>query len=314
MNPISVVGIRRGAAALSLSSYVDVHEDEIGNELAKSGAVLFRGFAPITDREFADIVGRFGGPVLEYGERSSPRREIAERVYSSTEYPADQEIFFHNENSYQVSWPRVLGFLCREPAREGGETPLADCREVLARIGPDHLAPFLEHGWSYMRNFYPGLGLPWQEVFRTSDRAEVDAYCRSHRLRARWIGPAQLRVTSDARPAVRIHRGTGERVWFNHAAFFHCSTLPPEIAEALYDGMDPDDLPSNAFLGNGDAIGEDVVAAVREAYRAAAQPIAWERDDVLLVDNMLMAHGRRPFTGKRRVSVAMAGLVTGDDG
>jgi len=34
--------------------------------------------------------------------------------------------------------------------------------------------------------------------------------------------------------------------------------------------------------------------------------VDWRTGDVLLVDNVLLAHGRRPFTGDRRVLVAMS--------
>jgi alpha-ketoglutarate-dependent taurine dioxygenase len=33
---------------------------------------------------------------------------------------------------------------------------------------------------------------------------------------------------------------------------------------------------------------------------------AWQDDDVLMLDNMLTAHGRAPFQGPRKVVVAMA--------
>lgn len=310
MSRADLVHVWTGNQAASLPSFVEEHATELAAHLTTRGAVLFRGFRPISDQEFTGILNQIGGQVLEYSERSSPRREISDRVYSSTEYPADQEIFFHNENSYQVTWPSVLGFLCRKPAEAGGETPLADCRAVLRRIDEDIVAKFVEHGWSYVRNFYPGLGLPWQEVFQTSDPSKVDEYCSDHRLKTSWIGSSQLRVSSDARPAVKTHPTTGEQIWFNHAAFFHYSTLPAEIADVLYGGMDPEDLPSNSYLGNGETIDADAVSAIREAYREESQPVSWQRDDVLLIDNMLIAHGRRPFTGDRRLSVAMAGVIT----
>jgi hypothetical protein len=34
--------------------------------------------------------------------------------------------------------------------------------------------------------------------------------------------------------------------------------------------------------------------------------VPWRRGDLLLIDNMLTAHGRRPCTGDRRVLVAMS--------
>jgi hypothetical protein len=37
----------------------------------------------------------------------------------------------------------------------------------------------------------------------------------------------------------------------------------------------------------------------------AAQTVAWRAGDVLILDNLLAAHGRMPFTGKRKVLLAM---------
>lgn len=307
------VSIWQADSTTTLPDFAERHEGDIAAELTTCGAILFRGFSEISDAEFRNILMRFGGPVLEYSERSSPRQQISDRVYSSTEYAADQEIFFHNENSYQVAWPKLLGFICREAADSGGETLVADCRSVLA--GMDHaiLAEFARHGWSYCRNFYPGLGLPWQEVFGTSDRAEVDRYCQSHELQADWIGESRLRVFSGRRAAIATHPVTGQSVWFNHAAFFHYSTLPAEISETLYGGMAMEDLPSNSYLGNREAISRESMEAVRQAYRAASQSVAWAQDDVLLIDNMLVAHARSPFGGNRRISVAMAGVIEAKD-
>jgi alpha-ketoglutarate-dependent taurine dioxygenase len=35
-------------------------------------------------------------------------------------------------------------------------------------------------------------------------------------------------------------------------------------------------------------------------------PHAWEAGDLLMLDNLLAAHGRRPFSGERRIAVAMS--------
>ena len=54
---------------------------------------------------------------------------------------------------------------------------------------------------------------------------------------------------------------------------------------------------------------DEEIAVVREAYRAEALDIDWQAGDALLLDNMTVAHGRRAFTGDRRVLVAMTDLV-----
>ena len=81
-----------------------------------------------------EIIRALCGEALEYRERSSPRHSVAGRVYTSTDYPPAYPIFLHNENSYQKTWPLKIFFLCETPSETGGETPIADCRRVLARI------------------------------------------------------------------------------------------------------------------------------------------------------------------------------------
>src|SRR5687767_308059 len=116
--------------SVSLPSWIQANSDLIAMRLAKTGAALFRNFAVNSADAFREAVSRFGGENLEYRERSSPRTEVGHHIYTSTEYPADQSIFPHNENSYAHVWPRMIFFCCLTPAREGGATPIVDVRSV----------------------------------------------------------------------------------------------------------------------------------------------------------------------------------------
>ncbi|MDF5808063.1 TauD/TfdA family dioxygenase [Pseudomonas aeruginosa] len=44
---------------------------------------------------------------------------------------------------------------------------------------------------------------------------------------------------------------------------------------------------------------------IRAAYREETRAFAWERGDVLMLDNFISVHGREPYTGERKVLVAM---------
>jgi alpha-ketoglutarate-dependent taurine dioxygenase len=198
-----------------------------------------------------------------------------------------------------------LYFYCDIPPAQGGATPLASERHVYPRIPSSIRERFVRHGVCYVRNYGPDLDLPWQEVFQTTDRAEVEAYCRASAMEFEWLGGGKLR-TRAVRQAVTRHPRTREPVWFNHAHIFHVSNLPAEVSAALIREFGTEGLPRNAYYGDGGAIPDDVAEFIRELYRTSAISFPWRQGDVLAVDNFIATHGREPFQGERRVLVAMS--------
>lgn len=295
--------VRPAAADVALAGWIGANRDQVRLWLDRYGAVLFRGFGMADATGLAALLRATGAEPLDYTERSSPRRELGGRVYTSTEHPAHADILLHCENSYQASWPALLMFLCRVPAETGGETPLADTRRIRGRLPPDLVDRFAAHGVMYRRCLDGRLGLSWQDVLGTADRDEAERRCVARGLRFSWRADGALR-TEAVRPLVDRHPGTGEPIWFNHMLFFHPSSLTPE-AQAAFAGLASEDLPNDTRFGDGSAVPEAAVAALREAHRREEVRFTWEAGDVLLLDNMLTAHGRGVFTGRREVLVAM---------
>ena len=280
----------------------------IEERLAEHGALLFRGFGIDSAERFQDFLAAASGEPLEYTERSSPRKTIAGHIYTSTEHPPDQEIFLHNEQSYNLRFPQKIAFFCLTAPREGGATPIADCRRVLSGIDPAVRRRFAEQGYLYARNFGGGLGLPWQTAFQTTDRAAVEAYCQANRIDFEWQSGDRLR-TRQIRPVVARHPRSGALSWCNHATFFHVSTLPPAVRDTLLAGVATEDLPNSTWYGDGAPIETEVLEALRALYRSEQRAFPWRQGDVLLLDNLLVAHGREPFAGERRILTGMADLV-----
>ncbi|MCB5909701.1 TauD/TfdA family dioxygenase [Streptomyces pinistramenti] len=305
--PLQVLAAQTG---IDLAHWADRSADTVRTWLDVHGAVLFRGFGVDLDR-FGAVLRALAGNPSPYLERSSPRTELGDRIYTATDHPADQPIPLHNENSYQRELPRRLVFCCLRPATTGGATPLADTRKVLGRIRAEMSAGFAERGVRYVRNYGTGLGMDWREAFQTEHRAQVERHCRDQGVEAEWTGGDRLR-TSQVRPALAVHPGTGDHVWCNHAVFFHTSSLPTRIGAALRSQFAEADLPVNTYYGDGQPIPEDVLDHLRAAYAAERVAVPWQAGDVLLVDNLLAAHGRQPYTGERRVAVAMAGALSWD--
>ncbi|HEX2252875.1 MAG TPA: TauD/TfdA family dioxygenase [Thermoanaerobaculia bacterium] len=67
-----------------------------------------------------------------------------------------------------------------------------------------------------------------------------------------------------------------------------------------------EELPSNSYYGDGSPIEPEVLDHLREIYRRETVAFPWQRGDLLVLDNMLVAHGRAAFEGSRRVLVGMA--------
>jgi alpha-ketoglutarate-dependent taurine dioxygenase len=292
-----------------LLDQITTGRDHILNKLHDCGAVLLRGFDVGGLDGFAAAVRALSGEPLPYTERSSPRTSVKGHIYTSTSYPASEEIFFHNENSYQTSWPMTLFFYCVQPPRARGATPLSDIRRVLKAIDPSVREEFSRRGWMLVRNFDAEFGLPWQEVFNTQDRDEVMRYCSANAIDAEWKADNQLRTTA-VRSAIHRHPETKDEVWFNHAAFFHLSTLPSYAQQGLQELFTEEDLPSNTYFGDGGAIPDDTMEHIRDCYRDSAARFDYREDDILAVDNMLTAHGREPFTPPREIVVAMTEPIT----
>lgn len=290
---------------VNLSGWANLNRSFIEQQLLRHGALLFRGFSIKTASEFAEVCRAISGTLLEYRERSSPRSAVAENIYTSTDYPADQSIFPHNEHSYSLTFPLRLYFFCETPALAGGETPIVSTRKVFQRLDEPLKERFKEKKWMYVRNYGDGFGLTWETAYQTTDKQAVEQYCRAAGIDVEWKEGNRLR-TRQVREAVIKHPCTGESVWFNHITFFNITTLAPSIRETLLTGFAMEDLPSNSYYGDGSTIEADVVAQLREAYLQEMISFPWQRGDLLLLDNILTAHARNPYAGSRKILVAMA--------
>ncbi|HXD30400.1 MAG TPA: TauD/TfdA family dioxygenase [Pyrinomonadaceae bacterium] len=289
---------------LKLPVWAANNRDFIQRALLKHGGLLLRHFKLKLAAEFEQFIAAIAGPLLRYDYRSTPRSQVEGRIYTSTEYPADQTIPLHNEMSYARMWPMKIGFFCVRAAAHGGETPLADSRQVTRRISPQVTERFMRKQVMYVRNYGEEIDLPWRDVFQTNDTTAVESYCQGEGIEIEWGSDGRLR-TRQICPAVAEHPRTGERLWFNQAHLFHVSSLAPKVQETLLS-LCPDSLPRNAYYGDGSPIEESVLGEIREAYRRETVTFPWLDGDILLLDNMLTAHGRLPFAGLRQVLVGMA--------
>ncbi|MGJ7607439.1 TauD/TfdA family dioxygenase [Variovorax sp. LT1R20] len=272
--------------------------------LLRAGALLFRGFSLREAEDFRRAVAAMAPQLRGYAGGTSPRSQVAEGIYTSTEYPKQLEIPLHNEMSYSVRWPERLYFFCATEPQGGGETPLADSRRILQAMPTPIVEEFERRQLMYVRNLAPANARynAWSKAFETDDPVQVEAYCREMDIGCEWQPGGGLRI-HERRPPTRVHPLTGERVWFNQVHLFHASNTP--MASSL-DARIEAGLPMAAYYGDGGRIDNATLARVREVLRAQRRTFRWQQGDLLVVDNVLAAHGRLPFDGPRRILVAMS--------
>lgn len=294
---------------VNLVAWAAGNREWIDKHLLKHGGILFRDFNVNGVAEFEEFIQIISGGLMEYQDKATPRSQVTGNIYTATDYPPSYSIFLHNESSFAQSWPMKIFFYCITPAEHGGETPIADVRKVFERIDPKIRERFIQKKVMYVRNFGSGFGLPWETVFQSKDRATMEEYCRRAGIKVEWKAGNRMK-TRQVRPAVAKHPRTGEMVWFNHAAVLHVSTLEPKQRDTLVKLFREEDLPNNTYYGDGCHIEPSVLNAVREAYQQETITFPWQEGDILMLDNMLTAHGRRPFRGPRKVVVGMAEPVS----
>lgn len=293
-------------------AWLAADRDEWGQLLLRHGALLFRGFG-IDSQEVFGRFSKVANPdLLEYVDGNSPRTQLGGGIYTSTEYPPEYFISLHNELSYAAHWPMNIYFCCVTPPAEGGETPLVKSRTLLDRLDPAIVAAFRDKGVAYIRNLHGGrgFGASWQKTFQLETPEELEAYAKASDINLEWHDKGVARLVAK-RPALREHPETGEELWFNQADQFHPTTHPPAIYESmmkLYAGRE-DQIPQTATFGDGSPIDPAMLNAIRDTTRQLMVRFSWRQGDLLVADNMLVAHGRMPFSGPRKIIVDRKSVV-----
>ncbi|MGW3011267.1 TauD/TfdA family dioxygenase [Streptomyces sp. NPDC001219] len=293
----------------------DLPGAEIRALVARHGAVLVRGLGLASPADLASAARALGVAGMAEREGFTSRLAYPDHVYSASDWPAEDQLCMHHEQSYAAVVASVALFGCLVAPERGGIAEVADGQRVLELL-PDALRErFVRDGWELARS-YLQFGFTWAEAFGTDDRERVADYCARNAVDCTWTEDGGLR-TRQRRPAVLRHPVTGRQVWFNQAAFLHESSLDPVIREHLEELYGVEGLPFRTMYGDGAAIPTDVVDTINEAYGTAGLSEPWQDGDLLVLDNLRMAHGRGPYEGDRQMvalfgdPVRLAGDPTG---
>lgn len=304
-------------------SWGTAHRTDLRRALVERGALLLRGFPLREPPDFGAFFATQEAGGLRYAGGFTVRQQVHDAVYTSTAAPPMVSIPLHNEMAYLPDYPQRVYLFCAQPAARGGQTPVADGRRVLARVDPGLVSRLRERGVRYVRNLPPEPGriwpaTGWRKAFAAEEREAAELSARALGYDVDWFGDV-MRI-SNLGPVSRIHPETGEEVWFsqmhnfhhsNSAEFWHAGQI---LGWALFRWIEarerqqfPEDRLSVAVLdGEGTPISRAEALGVRQSIWQETRTFDWLAGDVLIVDNLLVLHGRRPFRGERRVYAALA--------
>jgi hypothetical protein len=305
-----------GTDADAAAEWAAMNRATIEALLNADGAVLIRGFDVVSPQSFRAVCAAVRPDLANYRGGDSPRISVADQVYTSSEYASDQEVLLHNELSYAGWSPNRVFFCCVVPSETGGETHLADGRQIYSRLDPAVRSRFEARGVTYLQHLWdaaaiPGIGKSWQETFETGDRGVAEAYLKGAGMDIEWTGPG-LRTAAHHAAVVR-HNVNGQRCWHNQADQWHRDLTSVKVG--FGSGDDPRIEPSTAGIetlgnhvtfGDGTEIALEDLLHVREVSREREVLFQWQVGDILALDNVSTMHGRKPFTGERLVLAAMA--------
>ncbi|MBX7541243.1 TauD/TfdA family dioxygenase [Qipengyuania sphaerica] len=294
------------AGSGNLAEHLGKAKAAIDAQLAEKGAVLFRGFDVPDPFAFDAAVAGYGEPGFTYEESLSNavRVNVTERVFTANEAPPSTTIFLHHEMAQTPLYPSKLFFYCEVAPDEGGATPLCRSDHLFARLedaDPQIASAFETRGVRYS-NVMPGendaasgQGRSWRSTLGVDTREEAEARLANLGYEWEWRGDDSLRARTPVLPAVR-ELGDGRKSFFNQliAAFCGWSDIRNDPARTV-------------TFGDGEPITHEHMAGAISLSEELTYDHAWQAGDVVLVDNFTVMHGRKPFSGKRRVLASLIG-------
>lgn len=308
-----------GGSLSSAISWATNHRNHFDQRLLQSGAILFRGFRAIDSaKAFAAFISTFATSLLDYVGGTSPRHKIHGKIHSSTDLERHFPIEPHQEMSYQTDFPDRVAFFCKTPAKSGGETPIVDMRRVYQALSAELVNRFASKGLRLRRRFplkpgYIKVMKGWQTTFQTDSIPELERIVEQQGG-SLVITKSYLEVENAITPAWITHPVTQEPIWFNQAHLLHTSLaaywakcqsgwmyklmpfFSPIVARSTF---------THYVYGDRSEIDVADLDVIRTTIRDRQILFQWQKSDVLLLENRIMAHGRRPFVGPRDVFAAL---------
>lgn len=314
-----------------LCDHVRSNSRRLLEEVARRGAILFRNFDVSTVHEFESVLTSIGGVrgirhflIPEPGRDRVDGAQFA--LHTNTKYRTGGALSltgFHSENFYAADVPRYIAFHCLHASWLGGETGIVDMASVYAG-----LPATLKHGLgarAFLASVVPIDAICAQFACRESlvrtfcERVGLEIAAIEGRYYAKIYKPCVFEIpeTGERSLVTNISAELGpfglkahlmrnflpdysSSVWLAHRiAWFLSSRRRKRISKAHGDP-----LPRIGFCFSPSNI-KDIAKLLRSSYSS----FIWRRHDVLILDNLRMAHSGMPGIGPRMLHAAICNPI-----
>jgi len=284
--------------------WLSFHAELLNSRTINNGAILLRGLPLKSPLDFDAAVQAIGFENFAYEDSLSNAVRVvhSSRVFSANEAPPETTIFLHHEMAQTPQFPSKLFFFCQKTANKGGNTPI--CRsdhlwELIQEELPEFSVNCRERGLKYT-NVMPteadlksGMGRTWQSTLSVDSPKEAEVRLNELGYTWEWLNGHELKVTTPVLPAIR-ELSDGRYSFFN------------QLIAAFKGWKDARNDPSKSItFGDGSTINPYDISKISDLADAITFDLPWEDGDLAIIDNFLCMHGRRSYTGTRKVLASL---------
>ena len=321
-NGVSVPCVHMDLTGAKASGAARELKDRFFDIVDREGALLFRDAGIDGPVRYAEFLASIDFRHHSYVGGTAPRTDLGRGVYTATDLPPDTTVMIHQEMAYLDDVPDYISFYCHEPPDNGQKTHLiGDMRRVSAEL-PDELERKYRGERARLRRTLRTEGSEpvvsrreksWQEVLGTGDRREAAAIAERKGWDLNWTADGSLIFLQEPARFFRPHPVHGE-MWCSQGLHYQpmgrrlVAERDGRMGDALRIATAMKEAPDSIdamLMEDGSRVPPEDCAAWFELCTAAETSYALRRGEMIILDNMLMAHGRSTFTGTRTMYAAL---------
>jgi alpha-ketoglutarate-dependent taurine dioxygenase len=268
---------------------------QLAGWLGRYGYVVLRGF-PCDVQGFSDLVRAHSSrisldPARQFHDRDG--KVLAQKVDAGLD-----AIGLHCENGNSPFWPDLCWFFCSRAPAVGSQTTVCDGAAVYRELSPGMRAALRAQDIVYTRSVGEAL---WKNYVRHASGADqgasndaADTHACFERMLALVDGNVNTQVELNADHSVTYSFRTPsilERSRFSPGL--------PAFANSIFGPSFNYERPRITFA-DGTPLPEAMRAALDEVCQRHTVDVGWRDNDIVVIDNARVMHGRRRIEDTRR--------------